>query len=391
MLIGDEAVDRQDRRGEGQENRVTHKDRRRDRGARRHRPDPGLDHHRPAGEKDGIDAGRVVVLAVEQDHHRHQGDPGDGDPALDGEPGPEGETGQAGQPDRRGERTDEQDLLQQIGERIIGDVAAIDGARVELQERPAVDLLPDEVGQHDEQRQPGGDPGAGAGQDAALAGQAQPDRRGDQEESDAVFVEEGNARDGAERAPGRQTRPPDRVDQDEGRGQPGQGLQGVSREGLRDTQEHRRDQHGQASQPAREQAAAEPPGRLGAQDRQRCCGQGRDEPQADQAVAEQFPLGAHEEGQEGRLIDIAQGQMLATGDEIELVAEIVVATADPDMKRQGRRAEDQRRMAAKQGQEASHASSIAGRRLIANLPEPLGRGVSDVGAARPGGTTVLSP
>ncbi len=114
-LIGDEPIDRQDRQGERGQRRSGEDCRGDDRPTRRAAVDGRLYHHRSAGQQDRIDGGRVIGLAVDQQHHGHQDHPRDGQPTRRGEPGPEGETRQARDPDRRGERADDQHLLQQIG------------------------------------------------------------------------------------------------------------------------------------------------------------------------------------------------------------------------------------------------------------------------------------
>ncbi len=209
-----------------------------------------------------------------------------------------------------------------------GHVLPLLGVAHELQGRPVVPGQPDQVGEEEKQGDGAADPGPLAGEQPALPGQQQPGHDRGAKEEHAVLVEQRHAGQDAERDPELAAAAVDHAQQQPGAAHPAQGLEGVHRVEAADGQVDGRHAAGQRGQELGEARAAHLFRQPAAEPRQRRHGQRRHQAQHEQRIAEHRAQQAQEQDRQGRVVDIAPGQMVAAGDVVELVAEHAEAAGE---------------------------------------------------------------
>ena len=257
----------------------------------------------------------------------------------------------AGEPDRRGERIRVEDLLEGKGFRIAREVVIFECETVgegrtmrrvaadHFDERPAVHRLPEEIRQQHERRQRDGAQRVLREHDVAPPGDEQPADRGDDEQRHRIFgVRTQRDRD-RQRGPEVRQRCRRRAQDPYGeidRRSPEKGLKRRRRQRRAEQKIRGKKQRRQPREELRKAAAAELFGQHRAEIDGPGGGKNRQRAQRQQLVSS----GRGEPGGDGnerRLVDVTPRQVLRTGDEVELVAEVAVSPGRRAVQQQGRR------------------------------------------------------
>ena len=232
-------------------------------------------------------------------------------------------------PERGRERVQHENLLPEKRERRELDVAPVLPDRLlQLEEREAFPEVPDEVGQEREEGRGGSDPDPSAAEERAAA------RRGEEtdhgagaEEAHRVLVQQADPGEQAERQPQarigavEETRDQDRA------ARPEQGLPRIhGREAVRDEHD-RRDGDPEGCEKLRAAVSTEVSGKEACEEDERRAGQGRQQPDREERIAERRAHRGRERRVERRHVDVAPREVPRAGVEVELVDEVLVAEA----------------------------------------------------------------
>jgi hypothetical protein len=115
---------------------------------------------------------------------------------------------------------------------------------------------------------------------------------------------------------------------------PEEGLEAVHGQHAGEGGEYRRDQRGHRRRHLRRAPAAELPGHPSGEEDQQGASEGRKEADGEERIAESPAPERGDRRDQRRVIDIAPRQVLAAGDEVQLVDPVAVAPAEGEMERQ---------------------------------------------------------
>ena len=209
----------------------------------------------------------------------------------------------------------------------------------ELERRPAVRDLPEDVRKEQECRDRRRDPWPAGFQKPPVRGEQHAEPDAAREPEHAPLVEQPETDHDPERDPPPEPAATEYSRDQRGAHRPEQQLEDVHGVELADAQVERRDDHGRHRQrlaETRRAHGARDPARQehGCRARER-----RQHPDRRQRIAEEHAPPLEERDRQRRLVDVAPGQMVAARDVVELVAKPAVARADPQVDRELRRRE----------------------------------------------------
>src|SRR5260370_21148830 len=162
----------------------------------------GFNHDSVGGQQHGINRSEVVVLAVEHEKGRVADHIAPAQRAVGLESHGKQQSEKSPKPNRGGEGVHKQRLLEEVGKRPQHDVAAFSANTPnELNERPVVLDVPENIGKEDEEGSESAEPDPLVEEDAALLRQQQADDDAEAEESNGVFLLKADTRDHAKPAP----------------------------------------------------------------------------------------------------------------------------------------------------------------------------------------------
>jgi len=228
----------------------------------------------------------------------------------------------ARQPDEDGQGVLEEDLAEEKAEGGVLDVFKLAGVAHELEGRPAVGRVPDEVREKEKRGQAAAEPEEGAFQPGALSGQEEPDPEPEEEEEDRSFILQSQAGDEAEDEPEPGAARPDDGQEDEQASLPEQDVEKIHRKNVEHEVAAGRGEGGRGGQGHGPAPAAEFSGHQGGEEDESRPPQGGQETEGEERIAKQEPDELEEEDGERRLVDVPPGQMFAAGEVVKLVPEV---------------------------------------------------------------------
>src|ERR1035438_5960402 len=271
------------------------------------------------GEKDWVDGGDIIVLAVHGHHHGEEGQVGEGNEAPGAGAAGKSEPDKSAEPEGGGGEEQDLDLFEEEHQGGQLDVlVGVGDAAKELIGGEVVDPLPEEVGEGEEDEQ-GHSGGAVPGpEDAALRAAEQADEQCDEEEDGGVLVLNAEAGEQAEEEPGPGAGGAvGEAQYDEEGAHPEAGLEGVHGEEVGGAEEDGGSEDGGHGEDLRGPAAAKLAREQAGEGDGDASGGKAEDANAGGGEAEEGFGEAALEGDKGRLIDVSPGEVVAADEEVE--------------------------------------------------------------------------
>jgi hypothetical protein len=291
-----------------------------------------LEGDRASGHRQDVDGGEVVGLGASRHERAEEDDERPRGEAERPRTRVEKKEDDAGEPERKRQRMDDLDLApDELRHR---DRLMLVQARIaqHLERRPAVIDLPEDVREHDESRERRAPERPLREEQSPLSCEEKPGDEGDREERHGVLVEEPDSDDDADREPESRIVPPDHADREPGARRPEERLQRVHGEEAVEPEVDRRHEDREGGDDLREPTATQLARYSPGEEHEERARERRRETDRVERVPEQEPRDLRHRGDERRMVDVAPGEMIPAGDEVQLVDPVAVAAAQRDVK-----------------------------------------------------------